>query len=458
MNSDSIARTVAEVRQTFNRGKTRPYAWRLGQLQALYTMIEENTDEIIKALKADLGKPTFEAWAAEIGVALRDIKEVMRALKSWMKPDRVSTPLVTQPGTSRQYKDPLGVILIIAPWNYPFNLVIAPLMGAVAAGNTAVIKPSEISANTSKMIAALLPRYLDNEAIKVVEGGVPETTALLAERFDHIFYTGNGHVARIVMAAAAKNLTPVTLELGGKSPVYINKSADLKTTARRVAWGKFTNAGQTCIAPDYVLIDADIHDQFLKELESVVYDFYGNNPQQTDSYARIISDRHHERLSRLLDSGDVVLGGEIDAADKYIAPTVLKNVPHDSPVMGEEIFGPILPVLSVTGVEAAIEFINGRDKPLALYVFTGRDDVAESVLSRTSSGGATINHVMLHYAVTSLPFGGVGESGMGAYHGQATFDTFTHKKSVLKKPFIVDPSIMYPPYSNMKERWLRRLL
>ncbi len=458
MSTDLIGQVVADARRAFDSGGTRSYEWRLGQLRALHTMIEDNSDVILAALKADLGKPMFEAWAAEIGVALRDLKETMRALKGWMKPEKVSTPLVTQPGSSRLYKDPLGVVLIIAPWNYPFNLVITPLMGAIAAGNAAVIKPSEISSNTSKMIADLLPRYVDNDAIKVVEGAIPETTALLAERFDHIFYTGNGHVARIIMAAAAKHLTPVTLELGGKSPVYINKSADLKTTARRVAWGKFTNAGQTCIAPDYILVDGEIHDAFLEHLRAAIDGFYGRNPQQTDSYARIVSDRHHQRLSRLLANQDAVIGGQADPADRYIAPTVLQNVAPDSPVMCEEIFGPILPVLSVDGIDAAIRFINGRDKPLALYVFTGDDDVAEAILSRTSSGGATINHVMLHYAVSSLPFGGVGESGMGAYHGQASFDTFTHTKSVLKKPFMVDPSIMYPPYNETKEKWLRRLL
>ncbi|MEE2755699.1 MAG: aldehyde dehydrogenase family protein [Myxococcota bacterium] len=458
MSTDFVRQVVEDARHAFNSGKTRPYTWRIGQLRALHTMIEDNSDVILAALKADLGKPMFEAWAAEIGVALRDIKEVMSALKGWMKPEKVSTPLVTQPGSSRRYKDPLGVVLIIAPWNYPFNLVITPLIGAIAAGNAAVIKPSEISSNTSKMIADLLPRYVDNDAIKIVEGGVPETTALLVERFDHIFYTGNGHVARIIMAAAAKHLTPVTLELGGKSPVYINKTADLKTTARRVAWGKFTNAGQTCIAPDYVLIDHEIHDEFLARLAAAIHDFYGENPQQTPSYARIVSERHHQRLSRLLGSGEAVIGGQTDPADRYIAPTVLKNVVPEDPVMSEEIFGPILPVLSIDGAEAAIRFINGRDKPLALYIFTGDDAVAESILSRTSSGGATVNHVMLHYAVSSLPFGGVGESGMGAYHGQASFDTFTHTKSVLKKPFIVDPSIMYPPYNESKEKWLRRLL
>jgi len=454
---EDMKQRVDGLRTVFDSGKTRPIEWRMSQLKSMYRMIEENSDIIVNALQADLSKPTFEAWAAEVGVALRDLNETMKKLSGWMKPERVSTPLVTQPGKSRIYKEPLGVVLIISAWNYPFSLVIAPLMGAISAGNAVLIKPSEVAAHTSKMLADLIPKYLDADAIQVVEGGVPETTAILAQRFDHILYTGNGTVGRIVMTAAAQHLTPVTLELGGKSPCYVHESADLTTTARRICWGKFTNAGQTCIAPDYVLVDASIYDALLDALVNMVRSFYGDDPQH-DGFCRIINTRHHQRLMSLMDSGHPAIGGQSDEADAYIAPTILTDVSPDSPVMQSEIFGPILPILRVDGPDAAVTFINRRPKPLALYCFTRMDSVAEHILATTSSGGVTINHVMLHYAVSGLPFGGVGESGMGAYHGQASFDTFSHAKSVLKKPFAIDPSIMYPPYDANKEKWLKRLL
>ena len=300
-----------------------------------------------------------------------------------------------------------------------------------------------MAAHTCANTADLIPKYLDSEAITVVEGAIPETTALLEQRFDHIFYTGNGTVGRIIMAAAAKHLTPVTLELGGKSPCYVHKSADLKTTARRICWGKFTNAGQICIAPDYILVDADIHDELVEALVSTIRAFYGENAQH-DGFCRIINTRHHQRLMGLMESGSVVIGGHGDEDDRFIAPTVMTDVAPDSKVMESEIFGPILPILKVDSSDEAVRFINARNKPLALYCFTRSDEIAEQLLNHTSSGGASINHVMLHYAVPDLPFGGVGESGMGAYRNQASFDTFSHSKSVLKKPFAIDPSIMYP--------------
>lgn len=458
MVNETIPQTVEALREAFDRGHTRSLAWRMGQLKAVERMVEENQDSIMKALQADLGKPSFEAWAAEIGVALRDVKEMMKHVAGWMRTERVGAPLIVQPGRGEIYKDPLGVVLIISAWNYPFNLVVAPMLGAIAAGNAVVIKPSEVAANTSSLIAQLVGDYLDTEAISVVEGGIPETTALLAERFDHILYTGNGTVGRIVMAAAAKHLTPVTLELGGKSPCYVHRSADLKTTCRRIAWGKFTNAGQTCIAPDYILVDESIHDQFLKQLVDTVKSFYGDNPQEGQRFCRIINERHFDRLMGLMDSGKAVSGGEGDRDDRYIAPTLLTDVDPGSPVMADEIFGPILPILKVSGEDEAVSFINARPKPLALYIFTGESLVADQLLTRTSSGGATVNHTMLHFAVSDLPFGGVGESGMGAYHGRASFDTFSHRKSVLRKPFMIDPSIMYPPYDESKEKWLKRLM
>jgi aldehyde dehydrogenase (NAD+) len=320
-----------------------------------------------------------------------------------------------------------------------------------------VVKPSEISPNVSALIAKWLPKYLDRRAVQVVEGGVPETTALLREKWDHILYTGNGTVGRIVMEAAAKHLTPVTLELGGKSPCIVDESADLDVAAKRIVYGKFFNAGQTCVAPDYVLVHDHVHDALINRMVSMIREFYGDDPKQSPDFARIVNERHHARLTRLLGNTDVVTGGETDVSDRYIAPTILKNVKEDDAVMQEEIFGPILPVISVSSVESAIGFVNRHEKPLALYVFAGDEAAQDRVLSGTSAGGTVLNHVWLHLSVPELPFGGVGESGMGAYHGRQSFETFSHRRSVLKKPTLPDPPILFPPYSARKLHWLKKL-
>jgi aldehyde dehydrogenase (NAD+) len=455
---DGIPALVKELRAAFDSGKTRPIAWRLQQIAGLGRFVHEREAEITEALHADVGKPKLESFIAEINYVRGDAAHVQKHLASWMKPEKVRTPLVTQPGTSRVHREPLGVALIIGPWNYPFQLVVAPLLGALAAGNCALIKPSEVAPATSALLARWLPQYVDPECVKVVLGGVPETTALLRERFDHIFYTGNGMVGRIVMEAAAKHLTPVTLELGGKSPCFIDKSADLAVTARRIAWGKFYNAGQTCVAPDYLLAHEEIHDALLERLKITLAEFYGSDPQKSPDYGRIVNARHHQRLMKLLGSGRIVAGGQADESDRFLAPTVLADVKPDSVVMEDEIFGPILPVLKVRDVDAAISFVNARPKPLALYVFAGDSDVQDQMISRTSSGGATINHAWLHLAVPDLPFGGVGPSGMGAYHGRSTFETFSHRKGVLKKPTAIDPDLLYPPYTDAKTKWIKRLL
>jgi aldehyde dehydrogenase (NAD+) len=315
-----------------------------------------------------------------------------------------------------------------------------------------------VAANTSAALARLIPKYLDNDAVAIVEGAVPETQALLEERFDYVFYTGNGRVGRIVMEAAAKHLTPVTLELGGKSPVVVDETADLKVAGRRVAWGKYLNAGQTCIAPDYVLVARGIEEQFVEQVRRAVFDFYGPDPKSSPDYGRIVSAQHLRRLVGLLDGGTTTIGGASDESERYLAPTVLQQVQQDAPVMHDEIFGPILPVLPVDDIDQAIEFINGRDKPLALYVFTGSRPVRDRVLGRTSSGGATVNGTMFHVAVPELPFGGIGPSGTGAYHGKASFQTFSHAKSVLRKGTKPDPDLAYPPYTARKDRLMRRFL
>ena len=449
---------VRALRGYFETGATRPLSWRLGQLDAIGHFLMEREEDIFAALAADLGKPATEAFGAEIGVTLTELRLSRKKLRSWMKPERVGTSAVAMPGRSHIYREPLGVTLIIGAWNYPLQLVLLPLVGAIAAGNCAVLKPSEVAPNVSALLAKWVPKYLDPKAVQVVEGGVPETTALLREKWDHVFYTGNGTVGRIVMQAAAKNLTPVTLELGGKSPCIVDENVDLDLAAKRIVYGKFFNAGQTCVAPDYVLVHDRVHDALVNRMVSAIREFYGDDPQQSPDYARIVNERHHARLTRLLADADVVTGGETDLSDRYIAPTILRNVSGDHSVMQEEIFGPILPVISVPSVESAIRFVNERPKPLALYVFAREKDTQDRVLAGTSAGGTTINHIWLHVGVLQLPFGGVGDSGMGAYHGHRSFETFSHRRAVLKKPLLPDPPMLFPPYSARKLRWIKRLL
>nr|WP_290998078.1 aldehyde dehydrogenase family protein [Hoeflea sp.] len=453
-----ISQTVSDLRATFNTGKTRAVDWRRAQLHRLKAMIEENEGAILDALHADLGKSAFEGRLTETGTVLSEIDHVLRHLKGWMRPARVWTPITAQPGRSMIRPEPLGVVLIIAPWNYPFNLMITPLIGAIAAGNCAVLKPSEISAHTSRVIARLIPDYLDADAIRVVEGAAETAKELLDQRFDHIFYTGGETVGRIVMTAAAEHLTPVTLELGGKSPAIVHDDCDLALAARRVAWGKFLNAGQTCIAPDYVLVQEKAAGAFVAGLKSAITEFFGPDPKASPDYPRLVSDKHFARVRDLIAGGEIAAGGDSDADTRYIAPTVLTGVDPQSPVMREEIFGPVLAVLTYRTIEEAISFVNARPKPLALYLFSNSQAMREKVLDETSSGGVCINDVVMHLAVPELPFGGVGISGMGAYHGRASFDTFSHRKSVLVKSEWFDVPLRYAPFSETKMKWLRRLM
>ncbi len=457
--AESPPELVRQLRAHFDSGRCRPLEYRQLQLAGLARFLEEREREILKALSADLGKPPLEAFAAEVAFLLGEIATVRKKLAAWARPERVATPLFAWPGKARILREPLGVVLIIAPWNYPVQLALGPLIGALAAGNCALVKPSEVAPATSRLLAELLPKYVDEACVQVVEGGVPETTALLAERFDHIFYTGNGTVGRIVLEAAAKHLTPTTLELGGKSPCLVDASADLDIAARRIVWGKFFNAGQTCVAPDHVLVHESVEEALLARMQEVVRDFYGADPRQSPDYGRIVSARHLDRLLKLLPgSGTIATGGEADAEDRYLAPTILRDVPASAPVMEEEIFGPILPVLRMASMDEAIAFVKARPKPLALYLFTSDPMVQQRVLERTSSGGVLVNHTTIHEVVPSLPFGGVGASGMGAYHGKASFETFSHRKSVLIKSTWFDLPLLYPPYSEKKKKWLKRIL
>lgn len=453
---DDIPPMVERLRATFDSGKTRPLAWRREQLEGLLRYGKEQSARLAEALHADLRKPTLEAYAADISQVSNEAKLAIKNLAKWTKPERVGrVPLL---GRCVLMRDPLGVVLIIAPWNYPVGLLLSPLVGAIAAGNAAVLKPSEVTAHTSEVLAETLPNYIDPEAFAIVQGGVEETTALLDQRFDHIMYTGNGQVGRIVMEKAAKTLTPVTLELGGKSPCIVDSTADIETTARRIAWGKFMNAGQTCIAPDYLLVEESVQEPLIAALQKTVKEFYGDDAQASEDYARVVNERHHGRLTKLLEGQEIAFGGKTDAADCFIEPTVVKNVSPDSAIMQNEIFGPILPVLKVRDVDEAISFIRGREKPLALYVFSGDDAVAEKVLEETSSGGATVNGTIMHIGDSRMPFGGVGESGMGAYHGRSSFETFTHRKATLRRGFKFDIKMMYPPYTKFRTNMVKKMV
>lgn len=455
----ALVEAVATARAAFARGITRPIAWRQRQLDALSILLEEGEEAILDAVATDLGKPRLEGWITEVAFTRSEVALARKQVARWTRPRRVSLPLSALPGKGRIRPEPLGTVLIMAPWNYPVQLLLAPLAAALAAGNSVVLKPSELTPATSAVVADLVARHLDPEAVRLVEGGPEVAQALLAQRWDHIFFTGSTAAGRIVMQAAAEHLTPVTLELGGKSPAIVDASADVEVAARRIAWGKFLNAGQTCIAPDHVLVHADVHDELVTRLVEAVRSFYGADPRTSPDFARIVNQRHHARLVGLLDgSGEVVVGGDHDVDTCYLAPTVLVGTDPDAPAMAEEIFGPILPVLSVPSVEAAIDAVNDRPKPLALYVFAADDDVVDRVLDATSVGGVCVNHTILHITPPDLPFGGVGPSGTGRYHGRSGFDAFSNLKSVLHKGNRPDPNLLYPPYTATKARIIRRAL
>ncbi|MFF2094976.1 aldehyde dehydrogenase family protein [Streptomyces sp. NPDC058202] len=435
--TEEPAATVARLRATFRSGRTQPIAWRTEQLGRLRELLTAHGEELAAALHEDLGKSSAEAFRTEIDFTVREIGHTLEHLDGWLLPEPAPVPAhLGANATAWTRYDPLGVVLVIAPWNYPVQLLLTPVLGALAAGNAVVAKPSELAPATSTALARLLPQYLDTDAVAVVEGGVPETTALLAERFDQIFYTGNGTVGRIVMRAAAEHLTPVALELGGKSPAFVDRDTDLAVVADRLVRGKFLNAGQTCVAPDYVLTDPETARALEPRLAEAVTTLFGPEPKESAAFGRIVNERHFDRLTGLLGSGRTVTGGDSDRAAKYIAPTVLADVDPKSPVMGEEIFGPILPVVTVADLDEAIGFINDRDKPLALYVFTESDTTRERIAAETSSGGLGFGLPLAHLTVSDLPFGGVGESGMGSYHGRYSIDTFSHRKAVLEKPLV----------------------
>ena len=454
-----VGEVTARLRKAFDAGMSRPLPWRRRQLEAMKRLLDEREPDLLAAVAEDLGKSRTEGWLSEIATVKAEIDHLLKNMERWTKPERVGVRALFRPAKARIVAEPLGVVLVISAWNYPVQLLVLPMAFALAAGNAVVGKPSEVAPATSAALARWIPEYLDQDAVAIVEGDAPVVTALLAQRWDHIFYTGNGRVGRIVMEAAARHLTPVTLELGGKSPVIVDRSANIGVAARRVAWGKFLNAGQTCVAPDYVLVDKSVEAPFLEALAASVRTFYGEEPSASGDYGRIVNTTHWDRLNGLLERGryqQVMLGGRGDRTARYLAPTILQGVSWDDPVMSEEIFGPILPVMAVKNVSQSIAAVNAHDKPLALYVFAEDQAVVDRVVAETSSGGVGANLTMMQLGVPDLPFGGVGPSGMGAYHGKAGFDTFTHRKSVLQRPTWMDPSVIYPPYSAWKRRLIRR--
>jgi aldehyde dehydrogenase (NAD+) len=456
---DAIAPKVAAARSAFDADTTTPYEWRVRTLERLRSLLHERETRLLDALAADFGKPRAEAWLTEIGFTIGDINHTLANLPRWMHPERVPTPVAFKPATSHIVSEPVGVVCVIAPWNYPVQLLLVPVVAAVAAGNAVVAKPSELASHTAAELIDLIDALAD-PAIASVQGGVAETTELLTQRFDHILYTGNSRVARIVMRAAAEHLTPVTLELGGKSPAIVSRNANVQVAGRRIAWGKFVNAGQTCIAPDYVLVERPVHDALVESIRATINEFYGSDPQASTDYTRIVNEPHFHRLEKLLHNGTVAVGGESDVDTRYIAPTVLTGITRDDPVMAEEIFGPILPIIAVDSLDEAVAFVNvgsaQGDKPLALYTFSERDADNDAVLAGTTSGGACVNGTLLHISNPHLPFGGVGESGTGAYHGKFGFDTFSHHRAVHSRSTKLDPALMYPPYTTKKTKLLRR--
>lgn len=453
-----IPQTVQTLRHGFNSGLTRDLGWRSNQLAALERMMVENEAAIAEALKADLGKPYGEACTAEIDLVAKDAAHARKNLRRWAKPQRTGTPLAILPGKSFIEAAPYGVTLIIGAWNYPFQLVLAPLVGAIAAGNCAIIKPSELAPHSSALLKQLVERYLDPKAYAVIEGHADVSTALLGQAFDLIFYTGGERVGRIVMEAAAKNLTPVVLELGGQNPCIVDETADLAVAARRIVWGRFLNAGQICVAPDHVYVAASVEARLLEELQKAVTAMFGDDPKQSPDYGRIINARHAARLQALLGDGRAVTGGQADVEDCYVAPTILTEVAPDAPVLREEIFGPILPVLPYQSLDGPLAAINARSPALALYVFTRNKQTADRILAETRSGSATINDTVVLMTNPELPFGGVGASGMGSYHGHYSFKAFSHQRAVLRRGFALDASIRYPPFTQAKLSLLRKMV
>ncbi len=445
---ESVQASVQSQKNLFQSGQTKSKAFRIKMLQKLADQIRDNEKEICHALKLDLNKSETEAYVTEIGFLLEEIKFTIKHLDKWMKPEKVKTAKIHIGSKGVRIAEPYGVTLIIAPWNYPFQLQLAPLIGAIAAGNTAILKTSELTPHTSMLLSKLIGYTFDPAYVAVLEGGVATTSFLLDQPFDYIFFTGSVPVGKIVMKAAAKRLIPITLELGGKSPCIVDDTANIELAAKRIAFGKLVNAGQTCIAPDYLFLQKRIRESFLDELKRKITDFYGENPIENKEFTKIINARHFNRLKGYLSDGVILFGGETDEKSLKISPTLIEPSDLSSPVMTDEIFGPIFPIIEYDDIQEAIDFINSRPKPLALYLFTTNENIEKQVTKSISFGGGCINDTLMHIATPYLPFGGIGESGMGAYHGESSFQTFSHFKSILKQTNRFDFNFRYPNAKN----------
>ncbi len=443
-----IAEIIEKQRDYFASGKTLDASARVAALKALQAAIRKNEQGVLDAVKSDLNKTPFEAYATELGMVMAEISHAIGHVRAWMRPKAVPTPMMHFSSSSRIVKEPYGVVLIMSPWNYPFQLTLAPLIGSIAAGNCTVVKPSAYSPATSQIIAKIMAEAFDPGFVSVVQGGREANKTLLEHKFDYILFTGSVEVGKTVMESASKYLTPVTLELGGKSPVIVAKDADINMAAKRIIWGKTLNSGQTCVAPDYVYVHRDVKDALLEAMQKHAKAFFGEHSSHNDTFPRMVNAKHFERVKAFFSNGKLVFGGESESDKLRLDLTILDSITWDDPVMGEEIFGPVLPILTFTDLRDVITTVNGRPKPLALYLFTSSSAVEKEVLSRVSFGGGCVNDTIVHLASSHMPFGGVGNSGMGGYHGKWSYDTFSHAKSILKKATAIDVPVRYPPYDK----------
>ncbi|MBC8062139.1 MAG: aldehyde dehydrogenase [Clostridiaceae bacterium] len=459
INETTVDNMLKEHKKFFHTGETRNIDYRISALKKLKAMIKKYDKDIVNALNKDLGKSEFEAYSTEVGFVLDSIGNFVKHLKRWSRTKKVRIPIHQFPSKGYIIYEPYGTVLIIGPFNYPFQLLIEPLIGAVAAGNCVILKPSESTPTVSALVKKIIEESFEKKYIRVIEGEKQTTSSLINSAFDYIFFTGSVAVGKIVMGAAAKNLVPVTLELGGKSPVIVDKTANLGLAAKRILWGKLVNAGQTCIAPDYILVHKAIKEIFIDNLISTMISFYGEDASKSSDYGRIVNNTQFERLVSLIqrDKNKIIYGGHSNPSTLYIEPTIINKVNWEDAVMADEIFGPILPILEYESLESAIEMINERPKPLSFYVFTEDKKVETTVLSRISFGGGCVNDTISHVASSYMPFGGVGSSGMGSYHGKDSFETFSHRKSILKKSTTLDIKLIFPPYGN-RVKLVRKIL
>jgi len=452
-----IKEVVTQQQKYYGTGVTQELSFRKNALIKLQESIKKHENDILEALHKDLNKAPFESYAAEVGIVYTELKDAIKSLHRWNRKKRVKTPMVHFIASSYMVSEPYGTVLIMSPWNYPFQLTIAPLIGAIAGGNCVVVKPSAYSPNTSAIISTLIRECFEERYIATIEGGREANHELLEQRFDYIFFTGSVGVGKLVMEKASKNLTPITLELGGKSPCIVDQTANIDLAAKRIIWGKTLNSGQTCVCPDYLFVHKEVKDKLLTAMKKYIKEFLGEMPCNNPEYPKIINQKHYERVKSLLNNGKLIVGGDFNDATLQIAPTILDQVSWEDPVMLEEIFGPILPVLEFEHIDEVIQVVNDHPKPLALYLFTTNKEIEHKVIKRISFGGGCINDTLVHLATSYMPFGGVGESGMGGYHGKWSFDTFTHKKSILKKSNLLDINIRYAPYKD-KLKLLKKLM